>query len=107
MQLNRGGRILTNLERKLEVLLHLSQVLGQEIHLDRMLRIMVSEVTQAMGSERTSLFLYDESKRELFSKVAEGMQEKEIRVALGVGIAGATAATRQSIIVQNAYSDPR
>jgi len=107
MQLNRGVRILTNPERKLEVLLRLSQVLGQEIHLDRMLGIMVSEVTQAMGAERTSLFLYDEPKRELFSKVAEGMQEKEIRVALGVGIAGATAATRQSINIRNAYSDPR
>jgi serine phosphatase RsbU (regulator of sigma subunit) len=107
MQLNRGVGILTNSERKLEVLLHLSQVLGQEIHLDRMLRIMVSEVTQAMGAERTSLFLYDEPKRELFTKVAEGMQEKEIRIALGVGIAGAAAATRQSINIRNAYGDSR
>ena len=48
MQLQQGVRILTNPERKLEVLLHLSKVLGQEIHLDRMLAIMVSEVTQAM-----------------------------------------------------------
>jgi sigma-B regulation protein RsbU (phosphoserine phosphatase) len=107
MQLNQGVRILTNPERKLEVLLHLSKVLGQEIHLDRMLAIMVSEVTQAMGAERTSLFLYDEPKRELFSKVAEGMQEAEIRVALGVGVAGATALTRESINIRNAYSDLR
>jgi serine phosphatase RsbU (regulator of sigma subunit) len=107
MQLQQGVRILTNPERKLEVLLHLSKVLGQEIHLDRMLAIMVSEVTQAMGAERTSLFLYDETRRELFTKVAEGMQEAEIRVPLGVGIAGATAVSRESINIRNAYNDSR
>jgi serine phosphatase RsbU (regulator of sigma subunit) len=107
MQLNQSVRVLTNPERKLEVLLHLSKVLGQEIHLDRMLAIMVSEVTQAMTAERTSLFLYDEPKNELFTKVAEGMHEEEIRVPLGVGIAGATAVTRESINIRNAYSDPR
>jgi phosphoserine phosphatase RsbU/P len=104
---NQEGRILTNPERKLEVLLHVSKVLGQEIHLDRMLAIMVSEVTHAMAAERTSLFLYDEEKKELFTKVAEGMQQAEIRVAVGVGIAGTTAATRQSINIRNAYTDPR
>ncbi len=107
MQLQQGVRILTNPERKLEVLLHLSKVLGQEIHLDRMLAIMVSEVTQAMGAERTSLFLFDETKRELFTKVAEGMKEDEIRVPFGVGVAGATAVTRESINIRNAYSDSR
>src|SRR5436190_10568382 len=107
MQVNQGVRILTNPERKLEVLLHLSKVLGQEIHLDRMLAIMVSEVTQAMSAERTSLFLHDASTRELFTKVAEGLKEAEIRVPLGKGIAGATAVTRQSINIRDAYTDPR
>ena len=45
----------TDTERKLEVLLEMAQVLGQEIHLDRMLALMVSEVTGAMGAERSSL----------------------------------------------------
>jgi len=102
-----GIRTLTRAEIQLEVLLNMSQVLGQEIQLDRMLIIMVSEVTQAMGAERTSLFLYDEAKRELYTKVAEGMQSEEIRVPLGVGVAGATAATRESINIHDAYSDPR
>src|SRR4051812_25996660 len=97
MRLDQSVRVSTNPERKLEVLLHLSKVLGQEIHLDRMLAIMISEVTQAMGAERTSLFLYDEPKQELFTKVAEGMQEAEIRMPLGVGIAGSTAVTREII----------
>jgi len=97
----------TDTERKLEVLLEMAQVLGQEIHLDRMLALMVSEVTRAMGAERSSLFLYDKAKNELYTKVAEGMQTEEICVPLGIGIAGATAATRQSINIRDAYSDSR
>jgi sigma-B regulation protein RsbU (phosphoserine phosphatase) len=94
-------------KHKLDVLLHMSHVLGQEIHLDRMLAVMVSEVTRAMGAERTSLFLYDETKNELYTKIAEGIETREIRLPLGVGIAGATAARRESIRIQHAYSDPR
>lgn len=98
---------LTRAELKLEVLLNMAQVLGQEIHLDRMLSTMVSEVSHAMEAERTSLFLYDKEKRELYTKVAEGMQSAEIRVPLGVGIVGATGATRQCINIRDAYCDSR
>ncbi|MCW5977342.1 MAG: SpoIIE family protein phosphatase [Bryobacteraceae bacterium] len=104
---NRSVEAASDQARKLEILLHLSKVLGEEIHLDRMLAIMVSEVTRAMDAERSSLFLYDESKGELYTKVAEGLQTAEIRVPLGVGIVGAAGATRESINITDAYSDPR
>jgi len=107
MSVSPGVQIVTNTERRLEVLLNLSKVLGQEIHLDRILAIIISEVTDVMGAERTSLFLYDKRKDELFSKVAEGMQDTENRVPLGAGIVGATAVSRQSINIHDAYSDPR
>ena len=94
-------------DRKLEILLDISKSLGEEIQLDRLLTIMVSEVTAAMQAERSSLLLFDEDSRELVSKVAEGMETKEIRVPLGVGIAGATAQTRSMINVPDAYRDPR
>src|SRR5438045_1551314 len=93
--------------RKLEVLLNLSKALGQEIHLDGMLETMVSEVSRAMDAERTSLFLYDKANQQLVSKVAEGVQGGDIRVPLGVGIAGATAMTRTSINITDAHTDPR
>lgn len=94
-------------EQKLEILLNISRVLGDEIHLDRMLMTMVSEVTKAMKAERTSLFLYDEVAKQLYTKVAEGLQSKEIRVPLGVGIVGMAAETRTPINIPDAYQDSR
>ena len=98
---------LTDRDRKLEILLDISKSLGQEVQLDRLLAIMVAEVTRAMEAERSSLLLYDESRNELVSKVAEGLDVKEIRVPVGSGIAGMTAQTRSTINVRDAYQDPR
>ena len=93
--------------RKLEILLNISRSLGKEVQLDRLLTLIVAEVTKAMEAERSSLLLYDAERSELFSKVAEGMSTREIRVALSVGIAGATAQTRAIINIPDAYQDAR
>ncbi|MDZ4798630.1 MAG: GAF domain-containing SpoIIE family protein phosphatase [Bryobacteraceae bacterium] len=94
-------------QQKLELLLNISQALGEEFQLDRMLITMVSEVTRAMRAERTSLFLYDEPAKQLYTKVAEGMNAVEIRVPLGIGIVGMTAEARRPINIPDAYQDSR
>lgn len=93
--------------RQLRILLNISRSLGQEIKLDRLLTLIVGEVTSAMDAERTSLLLYDSQSGELVSKVAEGMSTREIRVPLGTGIAGTTAQTRTIINIPDAYADSR
>ena len=98
---------ISDVQQKLEILLNISHTLGEEIHLDSMLTTMVSEVTKAMKAERTSLFLYDEGAHQLYTKVAEGLQSKEIRVPMGVGIVGMAAETRCPINIPDAYQDPR
>jgi sigma-B regulation protein RsbU (phosphoserine phosphatase) len=98
---------LSDEHRKLRILLNISRSLGQEIKLDRLLTLIVSEVTSAMEAERSSLLLYDSNSGDLTSKVAEGMNTREIRVPLGSGIAGATAQTRTTINIPDAYADPR
>jgi sigma-B regulation protein RsbU (phosphoserine phosphatase) len=98
---------LSDERRKLGILLNISRSLGQEVQLDRLLTLIVAEVTSAMEAERSSLLLFDAARSELVSKVAEGMSTREIRVALGVGIAGATAQTRAIINIPDAYKDSR
>ena len=98
---------LTDSQRKLEILLHISRALGEEIHLDRLFQVIVSEVSGAMSADRSSLFLLDETAGELVSKVAEGMGLREIRIPLTVGIAGATARERRAINIPDAYRDSR
>jgi sigma-B regulation protein RsbU (phosphoserine phosphatase) len=98
---------LSDERRKLSILLSISRTLGQEIQLDRLLALIVAEVTSAMEAERSSLLLYDANRNELVSKVAEGMSTREIRVQLGVGIAGAAAQNRMTINIPDAYQDSR
>jgi serine phosphatase RsbU (regulator of sigma subunit)/anti-sigma regulatory factor (Ser/Thr protein kinase) len=94
--------------RKLVILLRISESLGQEIKLDPLLKLIVGEVTAAMQAERSTLFLVDRSKPdELISRIAEGVLAQEIRIRVGVGIAGMTAQTRQAINIPDAYQDSR
>jgi anti-sigma regulatory factor (Ser/Thr protein kinase) len=94
--------------RKLEILLRISKSLGHEIKLDPLLKLIVAEVTAAMQAERSTLFLVDRrSPGEMVSRVAEGMVAQEIRIKVGMGIAGATAQTRQTINIPDAYNDSR
>jgi serine phosphatase RsbU (regulator of sigma subunit) len=93
--------------RKLETLLRIAGSLSVEIRLDPLLRLMVSEVTAAMRAERCTLFVVDpHDPDQLFSRVAAPV-EQEIRLRVGEGVAGATAASRQTINLADAYEDPR
>ncbi len=66
-------------------------------------------IADLIGAERCSLFLVDESRSELWSKVArsEGDAPLEIRIPMGSGIAGAVAASGESVNVPDAYADDR
>lgn len=93
--------------RNLNALLEVSRLMGAEVRLDDLLQIIINKTTEVMDAARSSLFIYDESKDELWSKVAEGLEIKEIRFPLGVGIAGDVAKTRKTANIPDAYEDPR
>jgi serine phosphatase RsbU (regulator of sigma subunit)/anti-sigma regulatory factor (Ser/Thr protein kinase) len=94
--------------QKLQILLKLSNSLARQIELEPLLKLMVAEVTAAMQAERGNMLLLDRGKpNELVTRVAEGVGALEIRIPFGVGIAGATAQTRQIINVPDAYQDSR
>src|SRR5262249_51636418 len=56
------------------------------------------------GAERATLFLVDEARGELWSKVAAGA--REIRLPKDSGIAGRVAATGAPMNVPDAYAEP-
>lgn len=62
---------------------------------------------ELMGADRCSIFLYDANTDELWSTVALGMGEQVIRIPSGVGIAGYCFKTRQTVNLEDAYTDPR
>jgi phosphoserine phosphatase RsbU/P len=98
---------LSDTQRKLEILLGISETLGKEIHLNQIFAVVVPELSRAMDAERSSLFLYDQATGELYTKVAQGLQTAEIRVPSGAGIVGSAAKSGQSINIRDAYQDSR
>lgn len=60
-----------------------------------------------MDADRSTLYLVDEGKQQIWSKVAEGAALSEIRVPLGTGIAGHVAQTGETVNIPDAYRDPR
>ncbi|NCO36035.1 MAG: hypothetical protein AUJ92_17550 [Armatimonadetes bacterium CG2_30_59_28] len=93
--------------RNMNALLAVSEALGSEIQLDKLLQIILDRTTEVMDAERSSLFLYDETTNELWSKIAQDLEIQEIRIPLGTGVAGDVAQTRTWANIPDAYDDDR
>ena len=93
--------------RNLKALLGVAKALASEIKLDNLLQVIVAKAAEVMDAERATLFLYDQPRNELWSKTTQKLEINEIRIPLGVGIAGTVAKTRALINISDAYADPR
>lgn len=93
--------------RNLNALLEVSKALASAFQLDDLLLLIVGKTTEVMEAERSSLFLYDKATNEIWTKIAQGVTLKEIRLPVGVGIAGDVAKTRRGANLPDAYDDPR
>ena len=93
--------------RKVSELLEAIQTLSRELNLTRLLQVIMDKASRLMNADRSSLFVVDEERGELWSKIAQGLEVREIRVPVGQGIAGQVAATAQTINISDAYTDPR
>lgn len=60
-----------------------------------------------LNADRSSLFLLDKERNELYSQIADSVTGKQIRFKTGEGIAGVVALTGKGQSIEDAYSDPR
>jgi adenylate cyclase len=76
-----------------------------ETLLEQILEAFTLKIGQILQADRTTIFLVDEEKQLLWSKLAQGEGEKslEIRVPLTVGIAGHVATTGEYLNIPDAY----
>jgi adenylate cyclase len=88
-------------------LLDVMCMLAAERDLDMLLMKIMHQTSVVMDADRSTLFLVDETKQQLWSKVAEGAALSEIRIPLGSGIAGHVAKTGETVNIPDAYNDPR
>ena len=93
---------------RLSILLDVIKAISSETDFDRLLQLIMKESTRAMDADRSSLFLLDRERGELWSRVALGLEEKkEIRFKSHLGIAGQVATSGQILNIPEAYDDPR
>ncbi|HEY5675634.1 MAG TPA: GAF domain-containing protein, partial [Myxococcales bacterium] len=92
---------------KLGGILDVAKALVAERDLDRLLKLIVDAAQRVVEADRCSLFLVDHERGELWTKVAQGLGVKEIRIPMNRGIAGAVASTDKVINIPDAYKDPR
>ena len=80
-----------------------------ESMLERVLESFTRKVGEILSADRASVWLVDEQRGELWSKVARGAagEPVEIRIPRGAGIAGNVAETGETANVPDAYADPR
>jgi len=93
-----------NLNETLSTVLSVAKDLSSELDFDRLFPLIINKVTEVMGAERTSLYIIDWGREEVWTKVAEKVNE--IRLPLGHGISGRVAETGEVINVDDAWELP-
>ncbi|MBZ0309621.1 MAG: ATP-binding protein, partial [Anaerolineae bacterium] len=85
-----------------------SEIISTGIELDDLLRLIVNKLVETIDAERGTLYLIDDEKGELFSRILLEDSDvlPEIRLKIGEGIAGYVAETGQTLNIADAYHHP-
>jgi adenylate cyclase len=93
--------------RHAELLLEVTRRMAAYDTLDGVLHALVEMTTAELNAERGSLFLNDPDTNELYSRVAQGNIQREIRILNTSGVAGHVYTSGEPLIIHDAYADPR
>ncbi|AUB40036.1 Adenylate cyclase, class 3 [Nostoc flagelliforme CCNUN1] len=106
-------QVVQDVEQKLQIVHQTLSMLdsqGFETLLQEMLHSITLKTGELLGADRTTIFLLDEEKQELWSILAEGEGDRslEIRIPANKGIAGEVATFKRVINIPfDFYNDPR
>jgi len=92
---------------KLNYLIEITKRVNSTIDIDELLKIILEIALEITNADRGTVYLVDEMTGELWSKVLQGDEIREIRLKIGQGIAGYVAQTGEVINLIDAYQDPR
>ena len=106
-ELERNGQRFSREMKRSEQLIEASKVLNSTLDLDKLLSIILETALGAVDGDRGTVYLIDETKQNLWSKVLKGTELVRIELPTGKGIAGYVAATGDTLNITDAYLDPR
>ena len=110
--INRLGRRKEDLElfeayKNYRQLMEVGQLIISEMQLDDLFEVIIAQTNRIIGTERSTLFLYDNDSDTLWSLVATGVEKGEIRIKADQGVAGWAFQHRSVVQVDDAYADTR
>lgn len=92
---------------RLHKLAEASKSINSTLDLDQLLTRILEAATSSIDADRGTVYLLDDIKKELWSKVLQGDNMAEIRLPLGKGIAGVVGETGEVINIPDCYADAR
>lgn len=104
--LYRGFNLMTASLREEAHFLEVTQDVAGELHLDALLERIMGAAMELLGAERSTVFAYDASTDELWSRFAEGVDTREIRFSAREGIAGVVFANAKTENIADPYNHP-
>ncbi|MCE9598747.1 MAG: SpoIIE family protein phosphatase [Spirochaetia bacterium] len=96
-------------DHQLKSVLEVSNLINSSRELSEMIQTVLYSAKRVIRAESASLFLVDEATGELYFEIIAGDKKdlKGFRIPRGQGIAGITAASKKSLIVNDAQTDSR
>src|SRR5207302_932860 len=94
-------------DRRRDALLQIGLAIGSTVDIDALLNVVMGHVTALLSAERSTLYLVDRRRGEIWSKVLQGDGLREIRLPLGQGVAGDVVASGELANIPDAYLDSR
>jgi len=105
--LTRGFNLMTDGLRDEVKLLEISKDLAGELQLDVLIARILRAATEMLDADRGTLFVHNAERQELYSRIADGLKTREIRIPDHSGIAGAVFTEGKPVNLADAYADPR
>ncbi|MBI4547943.1 MAG: SpoIIE family protein phosphatase [Ignavibacteriae bacterium] len=93
--------------KRYKQLIEAAKIVNSTLDLGKLLNIIAETALRNIDADRGTLYLIDEARKELWSKVLNDPSLNEIRLPLGKGIAGHVAVTGHVLNIVDAHSDPR
>jgi adenylate cyclase len=98
---------ITRAQQEEAKLLEVTTVISKELQLEPLLRKIMETVTTILHADRSTLFMYDPKRKELWSTVAQGVGVVQIRIPATAGIAGSVFSRGETVNIPDAYADTR
>ncbi|MFC2061165.1 HD domain-containing phosphohydrolase [Elusimicrobiota bacterium] len=94
-------------KHRLYLILKLSSKINSILNVKEIIEAIAEGTKEILESERCTVFLLDSINKEIFSWVALGMEEAEIRFPIGKGLAGYVADSGETLNISDVYKDKR